>query len=459
MKTLTLKNKVGYLVGDLANGLTFAMSAGFLLAFYVDVLGITGAAAATLFLVARIWDAINDPMMGGFADKMFKRRIKKHMGKKVDKFRPYLLMGSWPVVILAILMFFSPDGLTGGQKMIWAYITYIGWGMAYTFVNIPYGSLAAVMTQDPAERASLSVSRGLGGMIGNILPRVIVPIFLTSFASDQQKGYLFAMAAMGVVAFLSYLISYKTVEEHVETTEEDTNEKVSLLSSFNVLKSNRPFIAVSVASIAMLTGLMTNGAMSVFYFRENLGALEAMGITALIQIVPMLFLAPILSKAVGKFGTKKVVSYTSAASAVLFGIIMLLPDNLYTYLIIIFLATLTMTVPNMLVWGMVSDTIDYNQYLSGQRSEGVIYGSYSFVRKMGQAFAGFISGMGITIVGYVQGLEVQSASTLLGIKFLNIGFPAIGMLIAFLSFQIIWNLTPEMKAKVTEAINKPKATA
>lgn len=453
MKTLTFKNKLGYMFGDVANGLTFGMSAGFLLSFYVDVLGITGAAAATLFLVARIWDAINDPMMGGLTDKMFKRRIAKHIGQKVDKFRPYLLMGSWPVVIMAVLMFFNPSSLVGGQKLIWAYITYIGWGMAYTFVNIPYGSVAAVMTQDAGERASLSVSRGIGGMFGNILPRVIVPIFLTTFATDQQKGYLFAMAVMGVIAFISYILCYKNVEEHVETKEDTDETNVSLLSSFNVLKNNRPFIAVSIASIAMLTGLMTNGALSVFYFRENLNALEAMGLTAVIQIVPMLFLAPLLSKVVAKFGTKKVVAYTSAISAAFFGLLVLLPDNLYIYLAVTFVGMLAMTVPNMLVWGMVSDTIDYNQYLSGQRSEGVIYGSYSFVRKMGQAFAGFISGMGITIVGYVQGLESQSTSTLLGIKFLNIGFPAIGMLIAFVAFQFVWNLTPELKEKVTEAIN------
>lgn len=453
MKSLTPKHKLGYLVGDLANGLTFAMSATFLLSFYVDVLGITGAAAGTLFLVARMWDAVNDPMMGAFTDKMFKRRMRKHAGTKVDKFRPYLLMGSWPVVIAAVLMFFSPGSLDGTQRLIWAYVTYIAWGMAYTFVNIPYGGLAAVMTQDPAERASLSVMRGLGGMVGNILPRVIVPMLLATYADDQQKGYLIAMAIIGVIAFISYLVTYKTVEEHVEIKEDVSTENVSLMSSFKVLKNNRPFIAVSIASIAMLTGLMTNGAMGLFYFRENLNALQFMGLTSVITIIPMLFLAPVLSKLVEKFGTKKVVSLSSLVSTIVFVVLMVLPDNLYIYIGLLFVATMAMTVPNMLVWGMVSDTIDYNQYLSGERGEGVIYGSYSFVRKMGQAFAGLIAGMGISIVGYVQGAEVQSASTLFGIKFLNIGFPAMGMLIAFLAFQYIWNLTPEMKAKVTEAIN------
>jgi GPH family glycoside/pentoside/hexuronide:cation symporter len=143
MNTLKAINKVGYGVGDLANGLTFGMSATFLLAFYTDVLGITAAAAGTLFLVARIWDAVNDPMMGTLADRMFARRRAKNAasGKKLDKFRPFLLKGSWPVAVAAVLMFIAPSGLSMTGKLIWAYATYITWGMAYTFINIPYGSL------------------------------------------------------------------------------------------------------------------------------------------------------------------------------------------------------------------------------------------------------------------------------------------------------------------------------
>lgn len=292
MKKITFKNKFGYMMGDVANGLTFGMSSGFLLAFYTDALGITAAAAGTLFLVARIWDAINDPMMGALTDKIFKKRMIKNKGKKVDKFRPFLLNGSWPVVVAAILMFFAPSALSGTQKLIWAYATYIVWGMAYTFVNIPYGSLAAVMTQDPVERSGLAVSRGVGGMIGNIAPRVIVPLILVKFSGNLAKGYLISMIIFGIIAAISYIITYLTVEENVEhkVSESQQNEEVNFKDSFSVLVKNRPFVAISVASIAMLFGMLVNQAMSFYYFKDNLQALGLLAMTGLTHNLVQLYL-------------------------------------------------------------------------------------------------------------------------------------------------------------------------
>lgn len=453
MKTITFKNKFGYMLGDLANNVTFAMSAGFLLAFYTDVLGISAAAVGTLFLVARLWDGINDPMMGALTDKMFKRRAKKHEGKQVDKFKPYLLYGSFLVVFAGIIMFFSPPGMSTVQKLIWAYVTYILWGMAYTFVNIPYGSLAAVMTQDPVERSALSVSRGLGGMVGNILPRVIVPVLLGMFADNEARGYLIAMAVMGVVAIASYLTTYFTVKENVVTSTAKAHEPLHFKESFKVLVKNKPFIAISIATIAMLTGMMVNQAVSVYYFKDNLQAIEMMSLLGVTSLLPMLIISPVLSKVVKKIGTKKTVSYSSLIAGFFFLLILFLPDNAYIFIGITMMASIFNVVPNMLIWGMVSDSIDYNEYLSGQRQEGVIYGSYSFVRKAGQAIAGFIAGQGLFLVSYNPDLVTQTDMTLFGIKFLTVGLSAIGMFIAFLAFKFLWNLTPERHAEIIEEIN------
>ena len=211
MKHITFKNKLGYFLGYFANTITFAMSSSFLLAFYTDVVGISAAAAGVLFLVSRLWDAFIDPLMGVLVDKVFARRMLKNKGKDVDKFKPFLLMGSWIVIITAILMFWSPSDFTFQQKAMWAYVTYIIWGMCYSFINIPYGSLASVMTQDPGERASLSVARGLGSTVGNVLVRIVVPFFLSLYTRDLGKAYLLSMIALGILGQISYLITYKTV--------------------------------------------------------------------------------------------------------------------------------------------------------------------------------------------------------------------------------------------------------
>lgn len=456
MKQIKFKNKLGYFLGDVANCTTFAMSSGFLLAFYTDVAGISAAAAGILFMVARVWDSITDVMMGALVDKIFAKRMSKHADKDIDKFRPFLLWGGWLVIASAILMFMSPTGLSAGQKLAWAYATYIIWGMCYTFVNIPYGSLASVMTQDPGERASLSVARGLGGTFGNILPRLIVPFILTMFADDLGKAYLTSMIVLGAIGLISYIITYKTVEENIKApVVKNTNqEKVKLIDYFKVLGKNRPFIAVCLASISLMFGMMVNQAMVLYYFRENLNAVSLMGVSMIISMVPSLLVAPFVSKLVRKFSTKKVAAISSLLSAIVYGILFILPDNIIIYIVGTLIAGILQSLPNTIVWGMVSDCIDYNEYLSGHRQEGVIYGSYSFMRKMGQALAGLFAGAGLGIVGYNAGLAVQTSTTLVGIKFLTLGLCGIGMLLAFLSYQFIWNLTAEKQKEVIEVINK-----
>jgi len=320
-------------------------------------------------------------------------------------------------------MFYAPKEFSVTQNLIWAYITYTIYGTAYAFINIPYGSLSSVMTQDPIERSGLSVARGVGAMIANVLPRILVPLVLVQFAEDLAKGYLIAMILFGIIAFVSYIICYFTVEENVEQKIQETkeDEKVSLKSSFRQLAKNKPFIALSIASLGMMFGMLVNQAMSVYYFGENLNALGLLSITGITSLIPTIILAPISTKIVSKYGVKKTVSVSSLVSA--------------------------------LVWGMVSDCIDYNSYIGGVRQEGIIYGSYSFVRKLGQAIAGFASGIGLTIIGYNASVAVQSTVTLFGIKLLTIGLPAIGMGIAFLAFQFMWNITPEIQKEMSKKNN------
>ena len=456
MKHITFKNKLGYFLGDFANTITFAMSSSFLLAFYTDVVGISAAAAGVLFLVSRLWDAFIDPLMGVLVDKVFARRMLKNKGKDVDKFKPFLLMGSWIVIITAILMFWSPSDFTFQQKAMWAYVTYIIWGMCYSFINIPYGSLASVMTQDPGERASLSVARGLGSTVGNVLVRIVVPFFLSLYTRDLGKAYLLSMIALGILGQISYLITYKTVDENIKApvVEKSSKEKINILQYLKLLIKNRPFISACLGSITMLFGLMTNQAMVLYYFRENLNAISLMGISMIISMAPSVLIAPFVSKLVSKFSVKNVASISSLIAAVLYALIFLLPDNIIIYIAGTLLAGIAQSLPLTVIWGMVSDCIDYNEYLSGHRQEGVIYGSYSFMRKLGQALAGLFAGAGLTMVGYDAKLATQTSSTLVGIKFLTVGLSAIGMFLTFLAFHFIWNLTEEKQKEVIASISK-----
>ncbi|PSW12324.1 MFS transporter [Photobacterium rosenbergii] len=444
MKTLTKMNRVGYAFGDVANTLTFGMTSAFLLLYYTDVLGISAAAAGTLFLVARMWDGINDPMMGAFCDKMFSKR-------KGEKFRPFLIKGSWPVVLCAILVFWAPAGLTDIQKLIWAYATYILWGMAYTFVNIPYGSLATVMTNDPEERASLAGARSVGGLIGGILPAIVMPMLLSLYADDLSKAYLYAITIMGVFSFISYLIAYRYTDEHIKHEPVPETEAVSFSATVKTIAKNKPYLCVAIASMFLLTAMLGQQSILYYYLAENLsGGVWLISVNSIIMMVTIGILAPLAGKLVGKFGVKKIMLTCFALGAIINIGVFLLPSSTYITLGYLILHAPFIMLPSILFWANIADCIDYNYEISGQRGEGVLYSSYSFMRKMGQAIAGFIAGMGLSLVGYTAGLEAQSDATLFGIKAVMFVLPGICAVACFILYKTMWTLKDKKSVSEVE---------
>lgn len=435
-QVLTMANRIGYGLGDLANTLSFGMTAGFLLVYYTDVLGISAAAAGTLFLVARIWDAVNDPMMGTLCDKLF----QKHDGVG-DKFRPFLLKGSWLLLVAGILVFWAPEGLSATQKLIWAYVTYILWGMCYTFINIPYGSLATVMTQDPGERAALAGARAMGGVAGSVLPTVIVPLFLSIYADDMGKAYLYCVVLLGIGSLVAYLLAYRFTEEHVKHEAAPAAANVSFVETMRTLGKNKPFLCVSIASMLVLTAMMGQGSVLYYYLSQNLGgAVWVISVNGIIQVAAIIILGSLIGKLAARFGARKIMitafSVASAASVVAF----LLPTSIAGLFVFFAIGMPAFLITHILVWANVADCIDYNYEISGQRQEGVIYSSYSFMRKMGQAIAGFVAGMGLSMIGYDAALEVQSESTLLGIKAIMFLMPAVCTAICALLYKFMWTL-------------------
>ena len=437
MRKLTNWEKVGYGFGDVGNSITFTTTAMFLLLFYTDVLKIPAAAAGFLFLIARFWDAITDTLMGAFLD----RRGEK---SKYGKFRPFLLKGSWPVLVIAIIMFIAPDW-SMKWKIVWAYATYIAWGMAYTFINIPYGSLASVMTNEPRDRAALSVTRSVGSNLGGLLPQMVVIPVVLMFA-NPKVGWVVAMAIMALVAFAGYLICYHTSVEQIQHDHKES--KASFKEILFMLKSNRPFWGVSLASIAIMVTWMLNGALAIYYFKLNLNAEVLYGIKGFLGMLPTLLLSPFLAILVVKYGNRKLSIWGSVLTAFFYLVLLILPDNIYTYFFFYFLASFSMAFPGMLLWMMIADSVEYGEWVSGKRQEGITYAAYSFMRKISQALAGFVAGMGLSIVGYQPEAALQTASTLFGIKFFTVGVPMIGMLLALIFFIFVYNLTPELYKKI-----------
>ena len=203
-KKLSLKEKMSYGLGDVGNGLMFDMGQIYLLKFYTDVLGISSYWAGLVFLISKIFDAFADASVGAFVDS------RTNISKR-GKFRPFILWGSIPLAILTVVSFLAPDFSDSG-KIVWAFGTYMAFGLAYSIVNIPYGSLSAAMTQDPIDRASLGSFRAIGSQMALLIAGVsVIPIVLQF--SDHKTGYIVAFLSWHCLALFSTLFVTVTQEK------------------------------------------------------------------------------------------------------------------------------------------------------------------------------------------------------------------------------------------------------
>ena len=213
-KKLSLKEKVSYGFGDVGNGLMFDMGQLYLLKFYTDILGISAFWAGMVFLISKIFDAFADASVGAYVDSRTK------IGKR-GKFRPFILWGSIPLAIMTVVSFLAPDFSDSG-KIVWAFATYMLFGLAYAIVNIPYGSLSASMTQDPVDRASLGSFRAIGSQTALFISGIVVIPIVLQFES-QELGYIVAislMAILGVVfPFIVIVIHVRILSERQKRKE------------------------------------------------------------------------------------------------------------------------------------------------------------------------------------------------------------------------------------------------
>jgi len=206
-----MRDKFGYLFGDFGNDFFFMLVLSFLMVFYTDVFHISAATVGILFMIARLWDAIADVTWGRFIDS---RKTGKH-----GKFKPWIFRMSFPLVISGVLMFVKIPGMSDGFYMAWAFVTYIVWGTLYSTVNIPYGSMASVITEDPVERTSLSTWRTMGAMMASLLINVLAPLIVFVDNKIDANRMVMAAAIFGVLALTCYMACIKLTTERVVAPE------------------------------------------------------------------------------------------------------------------------------------------------------------------------------------------------------------------------------------------------
>ena len=432
-----VKDEIGYVFGDMAGSFVNLFVDAYFLIFCTNVLGISAGWMGTLFLVARLWDAINDPIMGSFPDRWM-------IGKSGDKFKPWIKIFMLPLALSGVLCFFNVplEGIVLHAYVAFAYVLY---GMSYTGTSMPFGAMASVVSDDPIQRSKLSRARSIGGTIVGIVGLSIVPVV----CFDKQSNILperFTLIAVifGVLSIISYFVLLNFTQERIR----QNSEKAEKFNYGKVLKAtvhNRPLIGVMVATLGSMLFITGSNQVRSYIFKEYYARTDVMSIISLATIPILVICFPLVPKLVAKFG-KKATLMAAIVSSTIFSVIPVVMEikNVYVYSALVVLGTIGQTVFTMLIWALVTDCLDYSEWKFNERSDGSMYSLYTFSRKIGSTIASTGVSFGLAAIGFVSGSNVvQTAEAVNGIYFLVNIIPVVTCALELIGVGLIFNLNKE----------------
>ena len=432
-----VKDEIGYVFGDMAGSFVNLFVDAYFLIFCTNVLGISAGWMGTLFLVARLWDAINDPIMGSFPDRWM-------IGKSGDKFKPWIKIFMLPLALSGVLCFFNVplEGIALHAYVAFAYVLY---GMSYTGTSMPFGAMASVVSDDPIQRSKLSRARSIGGTIVGIVGLSIVPVV----CFDKQSNILperFTLIAVvfGVLSIISYFVLLNLTQERIR----QNSEKAEKFNYGKVLKAtvhNRPLIGVMVATLGSMLFITGSNQVRSYIFKEYYARTDVMSIISLATIPILVICFPLVPKLVAKFG-KKATLMAAIISSTIFSVIPVVMEikNVYVYSALVVLGTIGQTVFTMLIWALVTDCLDYSEWKFHERSDGSMYSLYTFSRKIGSTIASTGVSFGLAAIGFVSGSNVvQTAEAVNGIYFLVNIIPVVTCALELIGVGLIFNLNKE----------------
>ena len=410
---LSLKEKVGYSLGDTASHFVWDMVGFWILIFYTDTFGISAAAAGTIMLIARAWDMVSDPLMGIIAD-----RTKTRWGK----FRPYILWMAFPYSILAVLTFTTPNFGESG-KVIYAGVTYFLLMTVFTAINLPYSSLGAVMTSDSYERAGLNSYRFIFAFVGQfIVSGTALSLALYFGKGDTAKGYQYTLILFSVISFILFMVTFKTTKERVHPPKE---QKESLKEDVKNLFKNRPWVILFFVGIISFVMFAMQNLSIAYYFKYYIGREENVQLFNVVGTVALIVAIPFSKPLAKRFGKRNVFLASSILSG-LFFMMLYLPGikDLTLFYIINILAKMAYAPAVPLLWTMLADTADYSEWKSGRRATGLVFSAATFAQKAGWGIGGALAGWLLAIFNFVPNAD-QTETAITGIKLMISVFPGV----------------------------------
>ncbi len=460
-----IRDCLAYASGDLGCSMSFALKGTIMPLFWTQVMGLS-AWYSLLILLLQVWDAINDPLIGSIVD------ADRHKYKR-NKFLQYISVGSVGLIIGGACCFLPFPEAPEWAKILIFIAGYILWDAFYTVANVPYGSLLSLISKEPTDRASLSAWRSVGSMLGNMLPLVLLPVLVYNEDKSLNANRVFAAALiMGVLGFLCFRFMIQNTVIRVDTQLRVSQEK----KKFHALKAmgnflrNRPAVGATLAAMGMFVGMQGAQTAVAVTFQIYFQNPRISGLISMFSMIPVLLFTPLARRMVGRYGKKELAVLGSVCSILGgLGMFLIFPENrgldLVLYVVSTLVFNLGVGIYSTVSWAMMGDSIDYNEWKTGQREEGMVYSLHSFFRKLAQGAGPAAALLIMQGMGYVNNANPDAAGrfTEIDVNLLSWGFAVqlrtlvavlfvIAAVMQFVGLALVYNLDKKTMEKMNAGL-------
>jgi len=461
-----LLDKLSYAAGDFGCNMSFAMKS-LLTIYWTQLMGINEILFATLLVIVQVWDGIDDTILGVIIDA-------DHRHYKRNKFLAYISAGSIGLIFGGGLCFIPLPGASQPIKAVLFVAGYLVWDAFYTMANVPYGSMLSLITDDPAQRSQLSTWRSVGAIVAAMSVAVSLPLLLIDPVTNNLRSpyIMFGMAlGFGVIGFVFFQFMIHTTQLRAVPEEQPVQEKKpdQPKQKFNVLEAlrnffrNRAMLGITIAAFGSFMCTYGSQTALTVTFQAYFKSAQYSGLVGMASMVGIIAMAPFSSKVAGKIGKKETAVLGTVVMTLAYAsmfVIPLSPDAQGSLVVagVLLISSFGSGLAGCIMWAMVADALDYEEWKFGVRTEGTSYAMYSLMRKVAQGVMPSLGLVVATFFGYkaILGAD-QPASVALAMRYLMPAFYTAGGVLSLIGYAWIYNLDKKTMQNMTEELKLRRA--